>query len=1254
MSGLTGALQHVLLTRTLVILVIAPLLQALGELFAHRWLTRSRLGKSWAIGWGALQVGLVGWHVVKLEIGEPSDHFLLQPLGSVARIGSLDVEVTFALEPRTAGLLLVAVLITSAASVGSRIDRGPACAPSFVAAGVAMALMADGFAPLVVGWTLAGVAGSTFALRGVVAAFASSFALVGAGALLFWTLGGSWGIPIGWDVEYSRRDPRPQLAESESLSLDAAPDALGPAVYPVTVRAGASPDGRDVDESRAYLTMTALPDARIYLAGGETPVASAPFVRLELPAGEVDVEIETSARAPRIRLPHVKLAGGSEVALVPLGPTLGLRALSDQLMVLDAARVPTVRRILDAEMPFHRKIWGNSATAFALALLAFAALAALAQWPMHGWLLEAQEAHEHATSSALLVGVSMPLLGAHLLARSAFLFELVPGAAKVATAIGLAGALLGGVSAIARRNGGRRQAYLAIALFGLVLSSAASKPGWMLAPLLGAIVCLVLDARRSSVTDATETPDDSVLALADRSLRKALFFGVRVLTRVVAFCERVIFRRLGLLTLPALIGLAIFTSSRVANANANAQDVHEVRTYGGTLVIVESGPIELDAEGRAQLTLRNGSDAPLLVTSLYGRTTERDPRIPGTLTVSFDGGAAKGPIEAGASRVVHVVWDRSGSRLSQLFAHVVVESTDVATPQMAIGIVGRAGPARGPLAFITNHVLGILIGLPLFAAIVGLLVGLARGRSTWAARNALVVGHGVAVAATGVQLGLAVWIVRVFDGSVGRADGNDGLQLIEHARIARGAPFEWFVGVDGIGVGMVVLTAAIGFVGVLAGRPPSARGEAYFPLFSLLLAALMASFCAVDVGLFFVASETALVTLALLVASFGGEGRRRAAGKLTIAAIVSGVALLVGFVALSRHAEPTFLIDGARTFRSTSVPELSRVDFLGQGASLFGVPLAEVAFAALFVGFAVLASLAPFHGWLPDLIVETPPAVGIVALALVTRLGLHGLLRFGFGILPEATRWAAPTLAILGVVQIFYAAFAALGSTDRRRTLAYLSMAHVGFAMLGAAALTPQGLSGCLASSFGQALAVTLAMLVLERIDRLDRIDRLEMSRVRESPRLAGLLAISLLSSAGAPGLVGFVGEGLAIFGAFPVYRVLSLLSAIGLVLTLGAHVSFFARIFAVRRERSQAEVTDLSSRELGALVPLALAIVALGLYPRPLLDAPRGTLEDYRVRLNPGGIAALERPITSPDRERRCRFPRRGPRAGCSPSSSA
>lgn len=403
---------------------------------------------------------------------------------------------------------------------------------------------------------------------------------------------------------------------------------------------------------------------------------------------------------------------------------------------------------------------------------------------------------------------------------------------------------------------------------------------------------------------------------------------------------------------------------------------------------------------------------------------------------------------------------------------------------------------------------------------------------------------------------------------------------------------EWGVGyttgIDGVSLWMVLLTTFLMPLSVLASWTITKRVKPYFVFLLALETGMLGVFAALDLFLFYLFWEATLVPMYFLIGMWGYGRRIYAAMKFFIFTLVGSLLMLVAILSLYFAVDPASF-----DYRVLLGTELSAAT-------------QRWLFLAFFASFAVKVPLFPLHTWLPDAHTEAPTAGSVLLAGVLLKMGAYGLIRFGIPLFPEAARELAPAIIVLAVIGIIYGALVAMMQKDLKRLIAYSSVAHLGFVVLGMFVGTIQGMSGGILQMVNHGLSTgALFMLVGVLYDRRHTRAIADFGGLAKSvPWLAGVFLFVTLSSIGLPGLNGFIGEFLILLGTFFAYRWWVVPAAFGIVLAAIYLLWAYQRVFhgepSTEANRSMA---DLSWREAAMLAPLVVLIAAIGVYPKPFLD---------------------------------------------------
>jgi NADH-quinone oxidoreductase subunit M len=643
------------------------------------------------------------------------------------------------------------------------------------------------------------------------------------------------------------------------------------------------------------------------------------------------------------------------------------------------------------------------------------------------------------------------------------------------------------------------------------------------------------------------------------------------------------------------------------------------------------GPVEMRREGKeftGSFWVANDGLGALNVTRLALRTSPTDPRLPPGASVAFDDGKTSATIQPNAAKRAIVRWEsEKGGGPTELYGHVIAESDTQDHKVAAMGI--HAEQELGGAGWLFNHILSWITFLPIIGML--LIFGLYLGGYK-KDENLKWLGVGL----MGLELVLAIWLFYAYNNSIGRISGNDGFQFIEHGVWIRSLNVEYFVGVDGTSISMVLLTAIVSFVASLASFSVKQKLKGYWAMYFLLVTGMYGVFISLDLFLFYVFWEIMLLPMYFLIGIWGGPRKEYAAIKFFLYTLAGSVFMLLAFIALYYNADPTFLVDGTPVAHSFSIPELMRVDFLGKNLTILTLSFVKVIWVVLFIGFAIKVPMFPFHTWLPDAHVEAPTAISVILAGVLLKMGTYGMLRINFGLLPEATQWAAPAIAVFGVINILYGAFCAMAQEDLKRLVAYSSVSHMGYCLLGMGAMTPHGIEAAIVQMFNHGTITSMLFTLVGVI--YDRAHTREIGKfggmASEMPFYTSFFGFAFMASLGLPGLSGFIGEALTFVGAFPIYPVMTILAASGVIFTAAYHLWAMQRIFLGKfreewrtshaLEEWGGKFPEMNLRETLSLAPMAIIVLILGFWPRPLLNLIDTGVMDLTSLVNPPGASQI------------------------------
>jgi NADH-quinone oxidoreductase subunit M len=422
------------------------------------------------------------------------------------------------------------------------------------------------------------------------------------------------------------------------------------------------------------------------------------------------------------------------------------------------------------------------------------------------------------------------------------------------------------------------------------------------------------------------------------------------------------------------------------------------------------------------------------------------------------------------------------------------------------------------------------------------------------------------------------------------ASGSGGFQLVTTHAWIPSLGIRFTLGVDGISLFLVLMTALL-FPIALAGAGPRRNDKSFVAWLLILEAACLGSFLSLDLLVFFLFFELTLVPVYFIMSGFGHERRGYAATKFFLYTFGASAFLFVGILALvAIHAHET----GVTTF---DVRALATTHLSGVAGTLL--------FLSFTAAFAVKAPIFPLHTWSPDAYRESPAAGAVILAGVMAKLGTYGIVRFDLELFPKAVVTLAPLLLTLGVIGIIYGGIVAAVQRDLKRLIAYSSLAHIGFIVVGAFALTGPALSGAVLQMVNHGIyTAALFLLVAMIYRRSGSFSTKDLSGLQsKAPVLAGMFTVVMLASIGVPGLNGFVGEFLILSGTFLSHRWWAVAATGGVIIAAVYLLWAYQQIFHGTPTEKEAGFKEITWKESAYMAPLVAAIVVLGVFPSPLLS---------------------------------------------------
>jgi NADH-quinone oxidoreductase subunit M len=433
--------------------------------------------------------------------------------------------------------------------------------------------------------------------------------------------------------------------------------------------------------------------------------------------------------------------------------------------------------------------------------------------------------------------------------------------------------------------------------------------------------------------------------------------------------------------------------------------------------------------------------------------------------------------------------------------------------------------------------------------------------------------------------GMSIWLLASFHSH------DSGFQFVSQHDWVSSWGISWHLGVDGVSLFLVVLTGIL-FPLVILGVDPHHDHKRYLAWLLLLEAGVMGSFLSLDLFLFFIFFEIVLVPMYFLIGGWGYDKRVYAATKFFLYTMLGSAFMLVGIIATAVLARRDI---GYLTFDLVTLAEQAS----------FATNTGRWLFVSFAIAFAVKVPIFPLHTWLPDAHTQAPTGGSVILAGVLLKMGTYGFLRFGLYLFPEAAVWAKPVLLTLAVIGIIYGAIAATMQTDLKRLVAYSSVAHLGFIVLGIFAITSQSLTGSVMQMVNHGISTGALFLLVGMIyERRHTREIAELRGIQSvAPIFSAAFMIVMLSSIGVPGLNGFAGEFLILIGSFQSARWWTIVAATGVILAALYLLWAYQRVFHGEPDEANSTFAELTLRE-GALLMVFIGLIGFtGIYPKPMLE---------------------------------------------------
>lgn len=419
------------------------------------------------------------------------------------------------------------------------------------------------------------------------------------------------------------------------------------------------------------------------------------------------------------------------------------------------------------------------------------------------------------------------------------------------------------------------------------------------------------------------------------------------------------------------------------------------------------------------------------------------------------------------------------------------------------------------------------------------------------------------------------------------------------------------LGIDGISLPMTILNGLLFFLCVMSSWTVEKNVKAYFALLLMLQSTVFGVFFSLDFFLFYVYWEVMLLPMFFLIGVWGGENREYAAVKFFLYTFFGSIVMLVGIIAL-------YYATG-KGVDSFNILAMQGGKFSELTVTIFGnvFSFEKLFFWAMFLGFAIKVPVFPFHTWLPHAHVQAPTAVSVILAGVLLKMGTYGFLRIAFPIFPAASVLYSDIIGALGLISVIYGALCAMAQDDVKKLVAYSSVSHMGFVMMGLAAMTVQGMNGAVLQMFNHGTSTAMMFLMIGVLYERSHhrwIVKPDGSKgfgglYTQMPRYTVIFIIGMFASLGLPGLSGFISEALIFLGMYEKFTTMTVLAIIGLLIGAAYLLWMFKRMFFGEVNPEVSEYEDMNLREVAYMIPLCVAVIVFGIFPAPILNVMKASV---------------------------------------------